>query len=664
MPENIEMYDFLDISLIIGEPEKNDSDGMNFILKNDTKLSSVFNFLPWGRINKTETGIGATTLELNSKRHSIIVQPLRITAEEKANSQTIETKKDILFFGKIKDKVNTTSVAQKLIDYLNNDTIPYKKLSVVADSLPVLIEKLKLHYKDTDLNVFQDYFLLIDEIDSFQLDSTFRSKMEICIDYYKKFNNNKRALISATLFDFSDPLLTKEPLTKIKYENPHNINLNAIYSPKPIQSGFNFIKSSLEELPNNEKIVVAINSTSECYSLAQLIENETKLEKKDISLLFGDSNQENKKKMEEFSGCKISQKKLPSKLIFKTSAYYSGFDIEEKYHLIVIIDVNAKNTILNPSQIMQIAGRCRVGLKSFNLFYNFQSKPSDEQSSESLIESAKAKIIALDCIQSNFTTTILQESRIKTRDAIINVRDYNEQSFVRTNHFNVEEVIISYLNIDACIIMQENKRNNYSESGQLVNSLRNLGYIVTKAKDYPTETLSASNKINKEKEIDDIISKLTNKIITNKQYSGYSSLSKNSKLLIDIYEVAITLFSHNSIINVITKQKKQSQTKLKNILEYLREVGDTKKSKVYKHIKDKFPINKTQKRDEILANLAEMFEDLTLSLKIDIKKSPEKGLEWLTKFINIKPNPLNKYNYESEFTFSTPQKKYLFERKR
>jgi hypothetical protein len=76
-------------------------------------------------------------------------------------------------------------------------------------------------------NVYKDYFLLIDEIDSFQLDSTFRRSMEMTLDYYKLFEKDKRAMISATRIDFTDPILAKEPITFIKYDNqkPRNITV-------------------------------------------------------------------------------------------------------------------------------------------------------------------------------------------------------------------------------------------------------------------------------------------------------------------------------------------------------------------------------------------------------------------------------------------------------
>ena len=56
----------------------------NLIVVKTPYLTDTIKELPHGIINKTETGIGATTLELNSERNSIIVEPLKVTASAKA----------------------------------------------------------------------------------------------------------------------------------------------------------------------------------------------------------------------------------------------------------------------------------------------------------------------------------------------------------------------------------------------------------------------------------------------------------------------------------------------------------------------------------------------------------------------------------------------------
>ena len=77
----IEFNNIKDESFIV-DSTLNDSGGYDFVLKNGTWLGDVLEFLPNGIINKGITGIGATTLELNCDRNSIIIQPLKMTVEE------------------------------------------------------------------------------------------------------------------------------------------------------------------------------------------------------------------------------------------------------------------------------------------------------------------------------------------------------------------------------------------------------------------------------------------------------------------------------------------------------------------------------------------------------------------------------------------------------
>jgi hypothetical protein len=113
-----------DNTYIISNP-KNKSGGIDYVLKNGTKLGQAFNFLPPGIIDKRETGIGATTLEIESKRHSIIIEPLRITVTEKA----INNNKIFAFLVEEKD------INIRLHQYLNNEKIEFKKILLVVDNL-------------------------------------------------------------------------------------------------------------------------------------------------------------------------------------------------------------------------------------------------------------------------------------------------------------------------------------------------------------------------------------------------------------------------------------------------------------------------------------------------------------------------------------------------
>jgi len=166
-----------------------------YILQNDTHISDSFEYLPNGRIDKRVTGIGATYSELKANRHSIIVEPLRAIASFKAY------KHDAIYVGsktKYHNKpLSTKNLAESVLDItVTNKPV---KIMVVADSLPRVIEALGINFfKD-------DFFFMVDEIDTFQVDSGYRESLEQVIDIYFKFKN--RCVVSATLREFTNPKL-------------------------------------------------------------------------------------------------------------------------------------------------------------------------------------------------------------------------------------------------------------------------------------------------------------------------------------------------------------------------------------------------------------------------------------------------------------------------
>lgn len=99
----------------------------------DTKLGDVFDFLPSGLVYKDETGLGATTLELNSQRHSIIVEPIKITASSKAWHHYA------LYISSETKYHKEPTYKPTILKYLKKETETRKKIVVVADSLRRLI---------------------------------------------------------------------------------------------------------------------------------------------------------------------------------------------------------------------------------------------------------------------------------------------------------------------------------------------------------------------------------------------------------------------------------------------------------------------------------------------------------------------------------------------
>ena len=200
----------------IKDKSPNKTGGFDYILENGTWLGDSFNFLPAGIIDKRETGIGATTLEIKCNRNSIIIEPLKSTVKQKT-----ERKGDVFPY-----LVENLSVSKDLKDYIKKQKNKPKKIMLVIDNLERLIN-------DLGDNIL-DYFLLFDEIDFMQGSSSYRQKMELGLDIGKSHGNF--ALVSATVIEFSDPEIKDIPRTSFTYESIDKIPVRINHYSKVSQS--------------------------------------------------------------------------------------------------------------------------------------------------------------------------------------------------------------------------------------------------------------------------------------------------------------------------------------------------------------------------------------------------------------------------------------------
>lgn len=449
--------------------------GQDFLLKTESKLGEIFDFLPHGRINKNETGIGATTLELKSERNSIIVFPTRHTAFSKSGG-------NVHYFNSDKStKIATQNKVKQLKGYLGKLNIPFKKITVVADSLPQLLEII-------GENVFTEYFLLLDEIDSIQKDSIFRKRMEICMGFYKKFNVENRAVVSATLLDFSDPSLKGERLTNFKYKLAPKGKILIRESLHETNYGNAFEKIQELLITDNGKIVVAFNEVESILILADYIVEQKLIEYKDIAVLCGNSPK-NKERIARFNSAGITNSKYPCKLNFLTSANFTGYDIDEPYHLVIISNATYEHTRLSEYEMIQISGRCRMPNKllSFTIIYSLLQKVIDKppKNIEDLIKFSQKEIKALNCISHHYETDEIGiEKAEDMRALLVKNSGFGNFNFVCKN---IEgEYITSYLNIDAYLEDQRLRHMIYSNKGYLVNYFKSLSYKVDFSEHYST----------------------------------------------------------------------------------------------------------------------------------------------------------------------------------
>jgi len=341
-------------------------------LKKGEYLSKIIDVLPYGLIDKQATGIGATTLELECERNSIIVTPTRALALNKSKSTGHEKcPYESLYVGG--DKITGKRIHKsEILDYIDDTSIKEKpkKFIVVADSLPFLIDILdkKCGESKYGKEVYRDYFLLVDEIDSLQQDSSFRPRLSRVIDYYFRFKKSRRALMSATVQEFSHPKLKEELVTVFKTIDPEKRDIILFYTQNINLTLAKLIERLHSKKPE-DKILIAFNSIRNILKVIKLLPEDVK---KECSILCGDKS---KTEVDHYYGeLNEEDKTLPSAINFMTCVYFAGVDIKGKCHLITVSDTKSTHTTLSLNRIIQVYGRCRDGVLSDNIVYNTTTK--------------------------------------------------------------------------------------------------------------------------------------------------------------------------------------------------------------------------------------------------------------------------------------------------
>ena len=149
-------------------------------------LSDVMEKIPSNCIlSKRIPGCGATTLELDTDRSSIIVVPNVPVIVSKCNKYP-----NLLG---VYEGVNTG----KIVNYLNNNHI--RKIMTTPESLC----KVKNACEKCGINIYADFFLLMDECHQLVKDVDYRVDIVTPMKDFFLFKN--KALVSATPIGFSDP---------------------------------------------------------------------------------------------------------------------------------------------------------------------------------------------------------------------------------------------------------------------------------------------------------------------------------------------------------------------------------------------------------------------------------------------------------------------------
>ena len=424
---------------------------------------------------KYMTGIGATHLELTSKRHSIIIEPNVPPIKGKC-SNPIYTNYNLK--GVIK-KVNT----EEIIDYIENTIAQNKYIKILTT--PESFWKVKKAFQVLKLNVYQMCFLLMDECHKFIKDVDYREDITLPMDDF--FNFKEKSLVSATPLKPSDPRFTEQGFTRVNInffdsKQTRDIETSIIGKNKnfhkkrqslsifPTNNVLEYLKIYLERIDkihgiDSLPICIFLNSTALIYDLIN------KLEITDKSSVF--CADKSVKKLKELGFKNAYEDWNPKNIkpfMFFTSRFYNALDIflDKKPRVIFIsIPFLADYTIFDPySDIWQAVGRFRNGVESIVHFVHFSKDGLPYKTKDEIKEYVKAMEVSYKTLKTLYEDSSSPEAKQAFKEAMDSLpykkllRNDKLDYFALDNLIH-DETVKSYYSSSSALSEAYNYLNNY-----------------------------------------------------------------------------------------------------------------------------------------------------------------------------------------------------------
>lgn len=307
-------------------------------------LSDVMNEIPSDCIlSKKIPGCGATTLELDTPRNSIIIVPNVPVIKSKCS------KYDSLL------GVYENVTADKICNYLTSNTL--HKIMITPESF----SKVKTACARCGIDLYTHFFLLMDECHQLIKDVDYRE--DIVLPMTDFFCFKEKALVSATPIGFSAPL----------FKEFETIEVNADYDYRQeitVTHTYNIQKAISDYLKKHDgTICFFINSVVEIYAIMK------QLDILDDSAVYC-APKSSLKLRNEYSfanAYKDWSADTMKKYNFFTGRFFTAFDLDLPYKpdLIMVTDPYiSEYTMLDiDTDCIQICGRFRNGIKSATHIY-------------------------------------------------------------------------------------------------------------------------------------------------------------------------------------------------------------------------------------------------------------------------------------------------------
>ena len=307
-------------------------------------LSDVMNEIPSDCIlSKRIPGCGATTLELDTKRNSIIIVPNVPVIKSKCN------KYDYLLG--VYENVTT----DRIYNYLTSNT-PHKIMTT-----PESFGKVKTACERCGIDLYSHFFLLMDECHQLIIDVDYRENIVLPMNDFFLFKG--KALVSATPIGFSDP----------RFNEFKTIEVNADYDYRQeitVTHTYNIQKSISDYINTHDRtICFFINSVVEIYAIMKQLNI---LE--DSAVYCAPKSRMKLRNEYSFDNAyKDWSADTMKKYNFFTGRFFTAFDLDLPYKpdLVMVTDPYiSEYTMLDiETDCIQICGRFRNGLNSVTHIY-------------------------------------------------------------------------------------------------------------------------------------------------------------------------------------------------------------------------------------------------------------------------------------------------------
>lgn len=547
-------------------------------------LSTAISSLPSGKIDKQYPGIGATYLEINDKsRSSIIVFPTRALAATKAKQHNIH------YLGSEFQGSKGSTVNQIMSDI---DAGQCVKIAVVADSLVNLYERIKPKL------MASGFFILLDEIDSFQTESNYRPKLEECIDIYFEFPKDRRAVVSATIELFSR--------RDFRFENVTTIVVKDYKPPKLklVNATRNALKVTAEEIiersKDGKKVFIALNSIEGILKVLSLLPKDLVAES---GILCSHAS---RKKVVGYAPASLVNGLLEYKITFFTSAFFVGVDILEPkgtVHLIMVADTTLPVSLLSLSKTKQIIGRIRLGDASNTLIINC-SDGYYQQSlvvESSFIQRQKAYNCVLEAIESSFFAIGLREEAREIQEAMLETCRVDNVLLLRRVG---DKVRISDSSID-------HLRIKYRMNKLLYRNIRNATSNFKKHFEIAVTTIHSDVDEKEQTKMDKVVDGLKDVGLANSRFilinqisDSKQAISNAGKIQADIWKAAGPCIDKAKLTNILIPYvEKDSARDLNKLLFQVRVFSQDDQSPLWKHLNMHFIVGQKYTPDQVLEGL-------------------------------------------------------------